>query len=67
VRAIKVLRFARAVDVARFADLRMDAALAREVEHVTHDVVRHILEREPRTVRFVEDVRNLGPKASFAT
>jgi DNA repair protein RecO (recombination protein O) len=59
VRAIKVLRYARTVDAAGFAGLRLDESLARELHAALGDVVRYVLERDPRSRRFVEEVSAL--------
>jgi DNA repair protein RecO (recombination protein O) len=64
-RAIKVLRFALRADAAGFAGIRLDAQLQRELQLVLGDVIRHVLEAEPRSGRFVQDVANLSLPQSF--
>ena len=59
VRGVKVMRFARATDMARFAALRIDDGLARELQHAFADVIRYLLDREPLSGRFVEQVARL--------
>lgn len=59
VRAIKVLRYARNVDIAAFGEVRIDAVLANELEVAMAGVVSHFLEREPRSRHFVEAVAAL--------
>lgn len=59
VRAMKVLRYARTVDIGAFAEVRIDAGLGRELEAAMGEVVSHFLENEPRTRRFVEVVAAL--------
>ena len=59
VRAVKVIRFARASDMARFAALRLDEGLARELHHAFADVIRYLLDREPLSGRFVDQVARL--------
>jgi DNA repair protein RecO (recombination protein O) len=66
VRAAKVLRFARTASFEAFAAVRVDDALGRELELVLGDVVRHILEREPSTVRYMDEVERLRPIARAA-
>jgi DNA repair protein RecO (recombination protein O) len=55
-RAARVLRFARAATLDAFAAVRLDPALAREVELATGDAVRFVLEREPATARYIDEV-----------
>ncbi|MEX2080043.1 MAG: DNA repair protein RecO C-terminal domain-containing protein, partial [Dehalococcoidia bacterium] len=58
-RAMKVLRFSRSATMPQFAELKMDDALARELELVLGDAIRYVLEREPRTRRMLDDVAGL--------
>lgn len=60
VRAIKVLRFARSGDLSRFAGLRIDDELARELQLALAEVIRFTLERETNSSRYVEAVARLG-------
>lgn len=59
VRGVKVMRFARAADMGQFAALRIDDGLARELQHALADVIRYVLEREPLSGRFIEQVARL--------
>jgi hypothetical protein len=59
VRAVKVLRFARGTDMARFAALSMGEALATEVQHALADAIRYLLDRDPATGRYVDQVARL--------
>lgn len=59
VRAMKVLRFARATTMERFVELAIDGELAHELESAMRDVVRHFLEREPNMGRYIDDVARL--------
>lgn len=56
VRAVKVLRFARGGDLGAFASLRIDAELARELELALGDAVRYVLDREPSTARYIDEM-----------
>ncbi len=62
VRGIKVLRFARTCSLAEFAALRFDEALAAELSLVLGDTVRHVLEREPRTRKYIESLIALADR-----
>ena len=55
-RAARVLRYARGATMAEFASVRIDVALARELELATGDAVRHVLDREPATARYLDAV-----------
>lgn len=59
VRAVKVLRFGRRVGIDEFAAVRCDDALARELAGALHELVRHVLEREPVTTGYVHAVASL--------
>lgn len=59
VRAIKVLRYARSVDIGAFCEVRFDPVLAKEMEGAMAEAVNHFLEREPRARRFLEIVAAL--------
>jgi DNA repair protein RecO (recombination protein O) len=59
-RTVKVLRFAAREELARFAALRLDDQLARELEYALADVIRYVLDREPQSGRFVAEVARLG-------
>jgi DNA repair protein RecO (recombination protein O) len=64
VRTIKVLRFARDAAMADFGGLRMDERLLSELQYALADAVRYVLERDPATGRYVEQVARLTPAAS---
>jgi DNA repair protein RecO (recombination protein O) len=64
VRAIKVLRFARAATVGQFAAIRVDAELARELQRCLAAALRYHMEREPSTLRFMHDVESLPKRGS---
>ena len=59
VRAVKVLRHARRCDLATFAALRIDDALAAELRAALADVVRFTLERDPLSTRYLEEIARL--------
>lgn len=54
VQAVKVLRFAQGEDLVRFAGVRIAPELAAELRAALGDVVRHVFEREPRTLRYLD-------------
>jgi len=54
VRAIKVLRFAAASTLGQFAGLRLEAALEADLQRALGDAIRHVLERETNSGRYVE-------------
>jgi len=64
VRAMKVLRYIRTAGIAEFASLRIDHELARELESAMGDVIRYLLENEPRTRKFMDDVASLPRRAN---
>lgn len=59
VRAVKVLRYGRGVDLASFAAIRMDEALDHELRAVLADCIRYVLEREPNVPRYLDEVRRM--------
>ncbi len=59
VRAIKVLRYARAASIEAFAGIRMDADLAPELQAALGDVLRYVLDRELNSGKFVAQVTAL--------
>lgn len=59
VTAVKVLRYARTASMADFAAVRIDGLLAREIESTLADVIRFVLEREPRARRWMDEVISL--------
>lgn len=54
VRAIKVLRFARSSTIGQFAGLRLDEQLESELQRALSDAIRHNLDRETNSGRYVE-------------
>ena len=58
--ALKVLRAYRRLDIEAIAQLRLTAATEAEVEGALRRFVRHALEREPRSLAFLDEVRG-GP------
>jgi DNA repair protein RecO (recombination protein O) len=71
VRAVKVLRFARSTEMAQFAALKMGNDLASEIQHALGDLIRYLLDRDPATGRYVDQVarlpQNRQPLASTVT
>lgn len=55
--ALKVLRAYRRLDIEALAQLRLSAATEAEVEAAMRRYVRHVLEREPRSLAFLDEVR----------
>lgn len=62
-RAIKVLRYARSARFEDFLALKLDEELGHQLQLAMADVIRYVLEREPATVRYVEQIDRL-PGAS---
>lgn len=67
VRAMKVLRYARATDLASVAALAISDELASELEHALADAVRYLLDRELLTGRYVSQVAHLPLAAPLTT
>jgi DNA repair protein RecO (recombination protein O) len=63
VRAMKVLRYARRASLGDFLALRVEPELAAELDLAVSEVVRDILESEPLTGRYLEQVARL-PRAN---
>ena len=59
VRAIKVLRYARSAGLEAFAALRLDESLAREVQSALAELIRYVLDREPNTGKYLDQVARL--------
>ncbi len=55
--ALRVLKAYARMDVEAIAGLRLPAGVEREVEEALRDFVRHVMERDPRSRRFLEEVR----------
>ncbi len=58
-RAAKVLRFARTSALDAFASVRVEPGLARELELAMGDAIRFVLDREPSTARYIDEVARL--------
>ena len=59
VRAIKVLRYARSAGLDAFAALRLDESVAREVQSAVAELIRYVLDREPNTGKYLDQVARL--------
>jgi DNA repair protein RecO (recombination protein O) len=61
--ALKLLKAYQRQDVEAIAALRLVAATEREVETALRDFLRHVLEREARSLAFLDEIRtpNLAP------
>lgn len=59
--AVKVLRFARTVSVENFAALRVEPELSRVLEGALGETIRYVIEKDPRSRRFVAEVAALPP------
>ncbi len=55
--ALRVLKAYQRMDVEALAGLRLPAAVEVEVERVLGEFVRHVMERDTRSRRFLEEVR----------
>jgi DNA repair protein RecO (recombination protein O) len=55
--ALKLLKAYQRMDVEALAGLRQAPAIESEVERAMRDFVRHALEREPRSLAFLDEVR----------
>jgi DNA repair protein RecO (recombination protein O) len=61
--ALKVLRAYRRLDIEALAAVRLPAAVEREVEGAMRRFMRHVLEREARSLAFLDEVRHTAPPA----
>ncbi|HSW41000.1 MAG TPA: DNA repair protein RecO [Patescibacteria group bacterium] len=62
--ALKVLKAYQRLDVEGLAGLRLPGAVEAEVERVLGEFVRHVMERDTRSRRFLEEVKaGYGPSA----
>jgi DNA repair protein RecO (recombination protein O) len=64
--ALKVLKAYQRMDVEGLAGLRLPRAVEAEVERVMGEFVRHVMERDTRSRRFLEEVK-AGYRASAST
>jgi hypothetical protein len=55
--ALRVLKAYQRMDVEALAGLRLPPAVEREVEEQLGAFVRHVMERDTRSRRFLEEVR----------
>ena len=55
--ALKVLKAYRRLDIEAVAQLRLSSAVETEVEGALRRFTRHVLEREPRSLPFLDEVR----------
>ncbi len=62
VRALKSLRYLLVSDFANAARLRVDAALAGELERHLRLFVQHVLDREITAARLLDEIRALPPR-----
>jgi DNA repair protein RecO (recombination protein O) len=54
---LKLLKAYQRLDVEAIAALRLSPATEREVELALRDIVRHVLERDARSLAFLDEVR----------
>jgi DNA repair protein RecO (recombination protein O) len=66
VRALKSLRYLLRSDFAGAAQLRVDGALASELEHHLRLFVQHVIDREITAARLIDEIRALPPLPSPA-
>ena len=55
--ALKLLKAYQRMDAEALAGLKLSAAVEREVEAALREFVRHVLERDPRSLAFLDEVR----------
>jgi DNA repair protein RecO (recombination protein O) len=55
--ALKVLKAYRRLDIEAIAGLRLPVAVELEAENALRRFIRHILERDPRSLAFLDEVR----------
>jgi len=60
--ALKVLKAYQRLDIEALAGLRLSTTVEREVETALREFVRHVLEREARSLAFLDEIR-AGPAA----
>ena len=59
--ALKLLKAYQRMDAEALAGLRLNDAVEREVEAAMREFVRHVLERDPRSLAFLDEVRVARP------
>jgi len=57
VNALKVMRFLEKSEYAAASKLKLDAELSRELEQLMRHYIRYLLEREVRSVEFLDRLR----------
>jgi hypothetical protein len=55
--ALKLLKAYQRLDIEALAELRLSAAVERETEAALRDFVRNALERDARSLAFLDEVR----------
>jgi hypothetical protein len=65
--ALKLLKAYQRQDVEALAGLRLSVATEREVESAMRDFLRHALERDARSLAFLDEVRHepVAPTAAL--
>ena len=61
--ALKLLKAYQRMDAEALAGLRLSVAAEREVETAMREFIGHVLERDPRSLAFLDEVRHLGGPA----
>jgi DNA repair protein RecO (recombination protein O) len=57
--ALKLLKAYQRLDIAALAALRQSSQVEREVESALREFIRHALERDPRSIPFLDEVREV--------
>jgi DNA repair protein RecO (recombination protein O) len=57
--ALKLVKAYQRLDIEALAELRLDPAVEREVEAALREFVRNVLEREARSLPFLDEVRHV--------
>ncbi len=65
--AFRVLRFLQTRSLATARQVALQQATRAELERIMHAYVRHILERDLRSVEFLERLRRMTPAAAHAS
>ncbi|MFQ5988049.1 MAG: DNA repair protein RecO C-terminal domain-containing protein, partial [Dehalococcoidia bacterium] len=58
--ALKVMRFLQKSEYAKARTVRLNAELARELEQTMRHYIRYLLEREVKSVEFLDRLRREG-------
>lgn len=67
VRAVKVLRFAANATIEQFASLRVDTDTEREVGAALAESIREVLDRDPASARYIDQIHHLRPTPGPST